>query len=171
MTTRFDVVNLRRFVLPTAAAGLFSAVGPTLGPAPPSKLSDICHLNPSGHPIIDKISVGHISHITNAYFIQESGDNATLLSRCGKGGCGPLDSRLFVGRVGFPVRAEFCSGHFQRVTISGTNVFELTQPYLDAQVVATRRTNKSMTRFGVIWCSFWLLLQTVAEVRFKRLNS
>ncbi|WP_147297834.1 hypothetical protein [Trinickia dinghuensis] len=171
MTERSDIAKLRRFILPTAAAGLFCAVMPTLEPAPTSKLSDICHLNSAGDPVIDKISVGRISYITNAYFIQESGDNATLLSRCVKGGCGPLDPKLFQGQIGFPVRAEFCSGHFQRVTISGTTVFELTQQYLDFQIAATRRANKWMIRFGVIWCSFWLLLQTVAEVRFKRLNT
>ncbi|WP_158512069.1 hypothetical protein [Burkholderia plantarii] len=154
-----------------ASIGLWSIVIPMLQPAPPSKLSDLCHLNASGDPAIDKVAAGRVSHITNAYFIQEAGDNATLLSRCAKGGCGPLDPRLFEARVGSPVRAEFCGGHPVEVTISGTEVFRLTQQYLDGQVAATRRSSKWMIQFGAFWCGLWLLLQMIAEIRFKRLNT
>lgn len=170
MTTRFDIVKLRRLTIPIAATGLLSVVMSMLLPAPSSKLSDICHLNASGDPVINKVAVGRVSHITNSYFIQEAGDNATLLSRCAKDGCGPLDPRLFETRVGSPVRAELCGAHPARVTISGAEVFRLTQQYLDDQVAATRRSRKWMTRFGAFWCGFWLLLQTIAEIRFKRLN-
>lgn len=171
MTARFDAVKLRRFTIFMAATGLLSVVIPMLQPAPASKLSDICHLNASGDPVIDKVAVGRVSHITNAYFIQEAGDNATLLSRCAKDGCGPLDPRLFEARVGSPVRAEFCGGHPVRVMISGAEVFRLTQQYLDDQVTATRRSSKWLIQFGTFWCGFWLLLQTIAEIRFKRLNA
>ncbi len=170
MTARFDAVKLRRFTISMVATGLLSVVMPMLQPAPASRLSDICHLNASGDPVIDKVAVGRVSHITNAYFIQEAGDNATLLSRCAKGGCGPLDPSLFEARVGFPVRAEFCGAHPARVTISGAEVFRWTQQYLDDQVAATRRSSTWVTRFGAFWCGFWLLLQTIAEIRFKRLN-
>jgi hypothetical protein len=170
MATRFDIVKLRRLTILNAAIGLLSVVMPMLQPAPASRFSDICHLNASGDPVIDKVAVGRVSHITNSYFIQEAGDNATLLSRCVKGGCGPLDPRLFESRVGSPVRAEFCGAHPVRVTISGAEVFRLTQQYLDGRVAVTRRRSTWMTRFGAFWCGFWLLLQTIAEIRFKRLN-
>jgi hypothetical protein len=171
MTTRFDMGKLRRLTLSIAVTGLLSAVIPAMLRAPPSKLSEICHVNTSGDLAIDRVAVGRISHITNSYFIQEAGDNATLLSRCAKGGCGPLDPRLFEGRVGSPVRAEFCGGHPARVTISGADVFQLTQQYLDTQAAAVRQAGKWMARFGIAWCGFWLFVQTIAEIRFRRLDT
>jgi hypothetical protein len=170
MTTTFDIVRLRRVSLMMAVAGLMSVVMPMLRPMPPSRLSDVCRVNASGDPVIDKVAIGRISHITNSYFVQEAGDNATLLSRCSKGGCGPLDPRLFEGRLGSPVHAEFCGVHPARVTISGADVFQLTQQYLDDQSSAARRSTQWMTRVGIVWCGFWLVLQMIAEIR-KRLNS
>jgi hypothetical protein len=171
MTTRFDIVKLRRFTFTMAGAGLIGVVMSTTLPPPPSRLSDMCHVDASGDVVIDKVAVGRVSQIEGTYFVEEPGANSTVLSRCYKGGCAPLQPDLLQGHVGAPVRAEFCGGHAARLTISGIDVFQLTQKYLDANAAAIHYRTVWMNRAGFLWCCFWLLMQTLAEIRAKRIGA
>lgn len=168
MTTRFDIAKWRLVTLTMTAVALVGVVSSMLIPSPSLKLSDMCNVDASGNVVMDKIAVGRISHFIGSYFVEGPG-GITTLSNCSKSGCRPFQQEMLDGHVGAPVRAEFCAGRAARLTISGDEVFHLTQQSLDRRTANNARNAIWLERFGIAWCCFWLLLQTIAEIHFNRI--
>ena len=166
MTKLFDIAKPGRFALALAAPGLVAMFFATLHPATLTNLAQICSIDAAGNIVPSKVAEGQVAEIDGAYFVQEPNDNATLLSRCGKGGCAPLDPRLVQGHVGSPVRAELCRRWVTRLTISGEDVFRLTQAVIDTNADASNRLARWVGRGGLIWCCLCFLVFALSLGRY-----
>ncbi|MBR8135112.1 hypothetical protein [Burkholderia cenocepacia] len=161
-----NISKMRRLALTMMSIG-FINIGMSMIVRLPNKLSDLCPVDSTGNVVVDSVSAGTLSEFENTYFVQEPGANAVLLSRCVKGGCGPLDRGYVLGRVGEPVKAEFCNKHAAKLTISDQVVFQLTQQYLDKNAEVSRKAKRQMNTIAFFWIGFWLVLLAAMEIRAR----
>ncbi|ALX12104.1 hypothetical protein P350_11410 [Burkholderia cepacia JBK9] len=155
-----------RIALTMAAVGVIN-VGMRHVVQLPSKLSILCAVDSTGSVVVDKVTVGTIAKSQGDYFVEQDESNFILLSKCDKGGCGPFDQRLLRDHVGEPVRAEFCSKHAAKLTVSDKVLFQLTQHYLDDNVQANEKNNEVMDKLAFYWIGFWLVLLAGVELRAR----
>ncbi|WP_407971415.1 hypothetical protein ACJ51O_07900 [Burkholderia pyrrocinia] len=160
------ISKFSRIALAMAAVGVIN-VGMRLVEQPPTKLSDLCAVDSTGNVVVDKVAVGTISTSQGDYFVEEDESNYVLLSKCGKGGCGPFDPRLLREHVGAPVRAEFCTKHAAKLLVSDKMTFQLTQQYLDDNYAAIQKNRTSMDKLALYWTGFWLVLLVALELRAR----
>jgi hypothetical protein len=171
MTTECKSKKISRLPLTMTVFGLLMMLMIfVLSSGSPFRLSEICKVDKDGNVVPTKISEGLLAGADGMYSVEESGNNVVLLSGClGKGACGPFERGLLAGHDGSPVRAEFCGKNAVRLTISGVEVFRLTQAGLDEYAKEVHGRTKWFYRAGVLWCCFWLFLQmlTVSRTRSK----
>jgi hypothetical protein len=168
MTTEFKPKRISRFPLKMAGSGLLMVMIFALSSGEPIKLTEICNVDASGNVTPTRIAEGRLSGANGMYSIVEPGNNVALLSGClGKGACGPFEPGLVAGHDGSMVRAEFCGKHAVGLTISGVEVFRLTQASLDRYTEDTHGRFKWLYGAGLLWCLFWLLMQVGAVGRTR----
>jgi hypothetical protein len=168
MKAEFKSKRINLFPLKMAGSGLLMLMIFALPSGQPTRLTEICSTDSTGNIKPTKMAEGRLSGANGVYSIEEPGNNVTLLSGClGKGVCGPFEPTLIAGHNGSQARAEFCGKHAVRLTISGVEVFRLTQASLDANEKNIRGRLKWFYGAGLLWCCFWLLLQVVAAGRTR----
>jgi hypothetical protein len=166
MKTELKSKRISLFPLKMAGSGLMMVMIFALSSGQPTRLAEICNVDSTGNIKPTKMAEGWLSGDNGVYSIEEPGNNVTLLSGClGKGVCGPFEPRLIAGHEGSQARAEFCGKHAMRLTISGVEVFRLTQASLDIYAKDTHGRLKWFYGAGLLWCCFWLLLQAVVVGR------
>lgn len=154
----FDVRKLRFTFWLSSSLGLALVLLSLLPIERPTRLGEICAIDASGSIISTKVVDGTLSRFDGAYFVQKLNTNNVLLSRCGKGGCGPVAIGLLEGRVGLPVHVEYCGKRVAGLAISGVEVYLLTQNALNSEASASRNGKTVVGLFLLFFgCCFGLL--------------